>query len=115
MTAHLNKCAGTFPHLVYRARQFAENPAAYMFAPRAKRVLPPIVLQHVRIANTANYKMHLHNAVQNKGKMLVLQNVRNNCRVHRRMDDAYEKMLDKWKRIRREVTDHLIKEVYWRA
>jgi hypothetical protein len=116
MTADLKKCSERFPRLAWRANQYAANPGAYMFIPRAKHVLPPVVTEHVRIANKLDtfYKNYLHQLAVEKGKNLVLQNVRDNCRRSEQTQAAYRKALVKWKKLRLKLTDALYKEIFGR-
>lgn len=85
-----------------------------MFAPRAMHVLPPVVTDHVKIANKVDrfYKEYIHWFQTEKGIATVLKNARENRWRDKQVRVAYRRALAKWGRVREEVTQALYKEVF---
>lgn len=114
MTADLEACSEKFGRLAFRASHFAANPGAYMFAPRAVHVLPPVVTEHARIAYMVNdfYHAYTHQFEVNKGKAFVLDAARSNIHLAWRSQSAYRIAVAKWGKVRVELTKALYKEVF---
>lgn len=114
MVVHLEECSEGFARLAFRAGHFATNPRAYMFAPRALHVLPPVVTEHARIAYRINefYKDYAHQSEVNKGKALVLQNARQNMQTSVKVRSACKNAVAKWGKVRVELTQALYKEIF---
>lgn len=114
MYLELQRCSSRFSQLACRAGNFAANPAAYMFVPRAMHVLPPVVTNHARIARVIDtfYKEYIHLFELNKGIVMVLENARETSWSDREARKAYSEAVAMWGKVRDELTQALYKEVF---
>jgi hypothetical protein len=114
MLASLDYCSDHFDQIAFRARNFASNPRAYMFQPRAKHVIPPIVVRHAHVDWRIRYfyKNYIFQLLTEKGRQMVLNSARMNVHSSHVVVAGFKHALAVWGSVRMKMTQGMYDEVY---